>query len=92
MDPDQLASQKPADLELHCFQNRIYMGGYVVSLFIAACIVCRSLVFDYSLHNQTLKNIESAKYLGITISDNMVRVNTFQKFLPKQLRHSFSIP
>ena len=22
MDPDQLASQKPADLDLHCFQNR----------------------------------------------------------------------
>ena len=23
VDPDQLASQKPADLDLHCFQNRI---------------------------------------------------------------------
>ena len=23
MDPDQLASEKPADLDLHCFQNRI---------------------------------------------------------------------
>ena len=23
MDPDQLASQKPADLDLHCFQNGI---------------------------------------------------------------------
>ena len=23
-DPDQLASQKPADLDLHCLQNRIY--------------------------------------------------------------------
>ena len=27
--------------------------------------------FDYSLHNQTLENFQSAKYLGITISDNM---------------------
>ena len=26
MDPDQLASEKPADLNPHCFQNRIYMG------------------------------------------------------------------
>ena len=26
VDPDQLASLKPADLDLHCFQNRIY--GY----------------------------------------------------------------
>ena len=24
--PDQLASQKPADLDLHCFQNWIYSG------------------------------------------------------------------
>ena len=24
VDPDQLASQKPADLDLHCFQNCIY--------------------------------------------------------------------
>ena len=24
VDPDQLASEKPADLDLHCFQNRIY--------------------------------------------------------------------
>ena len=23
VDPDQLASEKPADLDLHCFQNRI---------------------------------------------------------------------
>ena len=26
MDPDQLASQKPADLDTHCFQNRIHPG------------------------------------------------------------------
>ena len=26
VDPDQLASQKPADPDLHCFQNRIYPG------------------------------------------------------------------
>ena len=24
---------------------------------------------DYSLHNQTLENVQSAKYLGITITD-----------------------
>ena len=23
VDPDQLASEKPADLDLHCYQNRI---------------------------------------------------------------------
>ena len=26
VDPDQLASQKPADLYLHCFQNKTYPG------------------------------------------------------------------
>ena len=26
MDPDQLASEKQADLDLHCFQNRISSG------------------------------------------------------------------
>ena len=25
MDPDQLAFKKPADLDLHCFQNGIYL-------------------------------------------------------------------
>ena len=25
MDPDQLASEKPDDMDLHCFQNWIYL-------------------------------------------------------------------
>ena len=47
----------------------------------------KHILFDYSLHNETLENVQSAKYLGITISDNMDWVSTFQKFLPKQLRY-----
>ena len=31
----------------------------------------KHILFGYSLHNQTLENAQSAKYLGITISDNM---------------------
>ena len=31
----------------------------------------KQILFDYSLLNQTLENVQSAKYLGITISDNM---------------------
>ena len=31
----------------------------------------KQILLDYSLHNQTLENVQSAKYLGITISDNM---------------------
>ena len=30
----------------------------------------KQILFDYSFHNQTLENVQSAKYLGITISDN----------------------
>ena len=29
------------------------------------------IIFDYSIHNQTLENVQLAKYLGITITDNM---------------------
>ena len=29
------------------------------------------MLFDYLLHNETLENVQSAKYLGITITDNM---------------------
>ena len=31
----------------------------------------KHILFDFSLHTQTLENVQSAKYLGITISDNM---------------------
>ena len=31
----------------------------------------KQTLFDYSLHNQTLENVQSAKYLGITVSGNM---------------------
>ena len=31
----------------------------------------KQILFDYSLHNQTLENVQSANYLGMTISDNM---------------------
>ena len=31
----------------------------------------KQILFEYSLHNKTLENVQSAKYLSITISDNM---------------------
>ena len=31
----------------------------------------KQILYDYSLHNQTSENVQSAKYRGITISDNM---------------------
>ena len=50
----------------------------------------KHILFDYSLHNQTLENVQSAKYLGITISDNMDWGQHISEFLPKQLRHLVS--
>ena len=37
VDPDQLASEKPADLDAHCFQNLIYPGSMLsdeMSIFV----------------------------------------------------------
>ena len=31
----------------------------------------KQILFNYSLHNQTFENVQSAKYLGITITDNV---------------------
>ena len=31
----------------------------------------KQILFDYSLHDRTLENVQSAKCLGITITDNM---------------------
>ena len=31
----------------------------------------KQIISNYSLHNKTLKNVQSAKYLGITITDNI---------------------
>ena len=36
MDPDQLASWKPADMDLHCFQNGICLGLACQVLYIFA--------------------------------------------------------
>ena len=31
----------------------------------------KQILHDYTLHQQTLENVQSAKYLGITITENM---------------------
>ena len=43
----------------------------------------KQILFDYSLHNQTLENVQSAKYLGITITDNMDWVQHVPEISPK---------
>ena len=55
------------------------MDGYIISgaylLYISPILNCHQhhnqILFNFSLHNLTLENVQSAKYLGITISDNM---------------------
>ena len=37
-DPDQVASQKPADLDLHCFQNNIYHKIKIKKLYLMMLI------------------------------------------------------
>ena len=32
----------------------------------------KQIIHDYSLHNQVLKNVPSAKYLGVNISRHLV--------------------
>ena len=31
----------------------------------------KQIIHDYSLHNQVLENVPSAKYLGITVTDDL---------------------
>ena len=31
----------------------------------------RQILFDYTLHQQKLEHVQSAKYLGLTITDNL---------------------
>ena len=51
----------------------------------------KQMPFDYSLRNQILENVQSVKYLGITITDSMDLGQTSQKFLPtKTLGFLFS--
>ena len=48
------------------------------------------ILFDYSLHNQTLEHVQSAKSLGITISDNMDWGQHILEISSKQLGHLVS--
>ena len=49
--------------EVQCGQMSLYESD--------SASASQQTLVDYSLHNQTLERVQSAKYLGITISDNM---------------------
>ena len=43
----------------------------------------KQIIYDYTLHRQTLENVQSAKYLGITITENMDWVQHISDISPK---------
>ena len=52
----------------------------------------KQIFFDYLLHNQTLENVQPAKYLVSPLLITWIGVSMSQKSLPKQLRHLVSFP
>ena len=44
VDPDQLASKKPADLTQHCLQKRIYLGS--AGQYLSGLPDCRFAIFE----------------------------------------------
>ena len=46
----------------------------------------KQIFFDYSLHNQTLEKFQSAKYLSITIYDNMDWGQHISEFFSKAIK------
>ena len=46
----------------------------------------RHIQFNYTLHQQTLEQVQSAKYLGLTAIDDLDWVNIFPKLHARQLR------
>ena len=47
----------------------------------------KQILFDYSLHNQTLENVQSQNTLLSPLQITWIAVSMSQKTLPKQLRH-----
>ena len=50
----------------------------------------KQIIHDSSLHNQVLENVLSAKYLGITVTDDLDWVNTSTMLPIRQLSHRVS--
>ena len=46
----------------------------------------KHIQFDYALHQQRLEQVQSAKYIGLTITNDLDWVNTSQKSQLRQLR------
>ena len=52
----------------------------------------KQIIHDYSLHNQVLENVPSAKYLGITITDDLVWGKHINNVTSKVTKKLFFFP
>ena len=50
----------------------------------------KQIIHDYSLHNQVLETVSSAKYLGITVTDDLDWGQHINNVTNKALRHLVS--
>ena len=71
--------QWEADWQMKCHSMRVTRHQHHKQIF-----------FDYSLHNQTLENVQSQNTLVSPLQITWIGVSMSQKSLPKQLRHLVS--
>ena len=66
-------------LQLDLYKNAQWESDWQIKFNVAKChsmkvtrhSPLKQIKYSYSLHNQTLEEVTSAKYLGITITDNL---------------------
>ena len=82
-------------LQPYYFDSLALLGAnWHIKFNVAKCYFMRvtwhyshnQILHDYTLHQQTLENVQSTKYLGITITEIMDWGNLSLIFHPKQLR------
>ena len=69
MDPDQLASLKPADLDLHCFQKQDALRFSMVRVKIVLCISC--LLVNYNMTSDVTRKHTFLQDLGLVFKDSI---------------------
>ena len=82
VDPDQMASEKPADLDLHCFQHRIYLGQPGKGLLkIVKKLKCPKM------HKNVI--CDTQRNIHVTMVTNPMMLVTTAKFCPLTLDKTF---
>ena len=74
VDPDHLASEKPADQHLHWFQNRIHYGiGYGYLLIFGCMSLLSSIDFFYSIKSSE-RTAASALLSTIDVINQVINI------------------